>query len=320
MFGSDRWMAVLGAGSIGERCIRNLWHGGYRNIVVYRQRNLPFRDIGEASVEVLTNWEELISRNPYAAFVCSPTSLHMKQATELLEKGIHTLVEKPLSHTLEGFDALEKVAREGKALFWVGYMMRQHPILKELKKIIEDGSYGNLISMQGKWAEYLPDWHPWEDYRHSYAARKELGGGVALTLSHDIDMVNWLSGTEPVKSCIFRNYRSKLEVDVESGAEILIQYHNGITANLHLNYYEKAKERFLKLVFDDASCSVDFFENTLTIKTGSGSRMATYPEFERNQLFINQLDAFMKKTRVFEAADSLQKIEESKHIISICHG
>jgi hypothetical protein len=55
-------------------------------------------------------------------------------------------------------------------------------------------------------------------------------------------------------------------VDTEAGAEIMLQYENGITASLHLNYYEKSKERFLKLVFDDASFSVDFFEASLTKK------------------------------------------------------
>jgi predicted dehydrogenase len=312
--------AVIGAGSIGERCIRNLWQLGYRDILVFRQRNLPFRDIGDAEVRVITDWQELLSLRPYAAFVCSPTHLHLSQTTSLIRHGIHTLVEKPLSHTADGMEELEELLAQGKALLWVGYMMRQHPILKILKQIIEDKTFGNLISMQSKWAEYLPDWHPWEDYRQSYAAREDMGGGVALTLSHDIDMVNWLSGSSVSRSAIFKNYRSALEVDTEAGAEIMLQYENGITASLHLNYYEKSKERFLKLVFDDASFSVDFFEASLTKKAEGKTETRHFPDFDRNQLFIHQLQAFMKKTTDFLPEDSLRHLQESKQIISICHG
>ena len=316
----NKTVAVLGAGSIGERCIRNLWLLGYRRILVYRQRNLPFRDVGEAQVRVVTDWEELLKLKPYAAFVCTPTSYHIAQSTELIRVGIHTLVEKPLSHSLEGIAALTEVVSQGNALLWVGYMMRQHPILKSLKRVIEEKTYGNLISIQSKWAEYLPDWHPWEDYRISYAARKEMGGGAALTLSHDIDMVNWLAGNPISKWAIFKNYRSKLEVDVESGAEIILQYEDGITAGLHLNYYEKSKERFLKLVFDNASFTVDFFECTLTEKKDKTAEIKYFPEFERNQLFIDQIGMFMNKTIDFQVEDSLCQLSESKQIISICHG
>ncbi len=316
----NKTIAVIGAGSIGERCIRNLWQLGYRSILVFRQRNLPFRDIGEAKVEVITNWNELLQRKPYAAFICTPTSLHLSQSVELIRHGVHTLVEKPLSHTSQGFDELKKVVSEGRALLWVGYMMRQHPILKITKQIIQDKEYGNLISMQSRWAEYLPDWHPWEDYRQSYAAQKGLGGGVALTLSHDIDMVNWLSGSSVVTSHIIKNFCSSLEVNVESGAEIILQYENGITAGLHLNFYEKSKERFLKLVLDEASLSIDFFEPSLTIKTKTKTETKNFPNFERNQLFIDQLGAFMNQTNAFQATDSLRHLAESQKIISICHG
>ena len=147
-----------------------------------------------------------------------------------------------------------------------------------------------------------------------------MGGGVALTLSHDIDMVNWLSGSSVVTSHIIKNYRSSLEVDVESGAEIILQYENGVTAGLHLNFYEKNKERFLKLVFDDASLSIDFFEPSLTIKTTSNSETQKFQDFDRNQLFIDQLAAFMKQTTTFQVTDSLRHLSESQKIISICHG
>ena len=91
---------IIGAGSIGERHIRNLWELGYHNLVVFRQRNLPFRDIGEALVEVELNWENIAIRKPFAAFICTPTSQHLQQVLLCIQSGMHVFVEKPLTQNL----------------------------------------------------------------------------------------------------------------------------------------------------------------------------------------------------------------------------
>jgi len=180
--------------------------------------------------------------------------------------------------------------------------------------------YGDLISLQSKWAEYLPDWHPWEDYKTSYAAKKELGGGVALTLSHEIDLCNFLAYSNIKTSCIQKNFKSKLEIDVESGADILIKYENEITSNIHLNFYEKCKERFLRIVLDDASIIFDYFNSTLTIKTNYQEDIIyCEKDFDRNKLFIEQTKFFFSKLDQFTKEESIQQVENSELIINICN-
>ena len=75
-----------------------------------------------------------------------------------------------------------------------------------------------------------------------------------------------------------------------------------------------------KLVFDEASLCIDFFEPSLTIKTTTKSETKKFQDFDRNQLFLDQLAAFMKQTTTFQATDSLRHLSESQKIISICHG
>jgi len=320
MSDSNTPIAIIGAGSIGERYIRNLWQLGYRNLVVFRQRNLPFRDISDATVKVVTTWDELLAARPYAAFVCTPTAMHLPQTQALVENKIHVLVEKPLSHSVEGWEELSTAVAKNKVYVHVGYMMRHHPILAHIKGLMAQNTYGKLVSIQSKWGEYLPDWHPWEDYRTSYAARKALGGGVALTLSHDLDMVNWLADSPVEQWFIMKNYASTLELDVEAGADILLRYAGGCTANVHLNYYEKNKERFLKLVFDDASVSVDFFDSTLTITQHAVKEVLRFENFDRNDLFVNQIKHFLAKTTQFSPKEVEEQIAASHLIISICNG
>ena len=316
----DSPIVVFGGGSIGERHIRNLWGLGFHKIFVYRQRNLPFRNVKGVKLIVIKTWEEIEIIKPIAAIICSPSSFHLSQTIKCARLGIHVLVEKPLSHTTEGFGELRKVIEENKIFVYVGYMMRFHPLIIEINRIIKSNKFGNVISIQSKWAEYLPDWHPWEDYRETYAAKKNLGGGVALTLSHDIDLVNYLAGSNIDKYFLLKNYKSKLELDVESGIDLLIKYNNKTTANIHLNYYEKCKERFLKLVFDNASLVFEFYNNSLTIKVkGQEDKTIKLDKFDRNDLFIEQSKYFFSRLNSYSFEETLKQVNDSEKIIKICN-
>lgn len=315
----DTPILVIGAGSIGERHIRNLWTLGQRNIVVLRRRNLPFRDIGEATVTFCFSWDEVDKIAPKAAFVCTVTNLHLEETRQCILRGMHVLVEKPLSHTTEGISELEELAARHRCYLHVAYMMRFHPLVLQIKRYIDQKTFGNTISIQSKWAEYLPDWHPWEDYRQGYAARKELGGGVALTLSHDLDTLFFLTNKLPDRYCALPNFASNLQVDVESGMDVLLGFSDGITANVHLNFFEKVKERFLKVVFDNATIEFNFFQSTLTIrKPNAESEVIHLDNFDRNDLFLQQTRYFLQHLTQFTADEVKKQIEESKKIIEIC--
>ncbi len=307
---------IIGAGSIGERYIRNLWALGYKNIVVLRTRSLPFRDIGDASVTVVTSWKEVEQLKPIVAFVCNPTAMHLKSAMECAGRGIHVLVEKPLSHTVEGFDLLAQKVRDKNILVHVGYMMRHHPLLKNVYEMVTSKPYGKLLQLQSYWGEYLPDWHPWEDYRTSYAAKRELGGGAALTLSHDLDLACWIAGGKLTEYKRVFNLSSPLEVDVESGADFLLQYDTGVVANVHLNFFQRSKERWYKYVFEDAVIFIDFFKSEMIIRDAAGERSERLEHFDRNDLFIEQIQYFFDSLN--QPEKSAVSIAESKQIITLC--
>ena len=308
----------MGAGSIGERHITILQKLGYTNIYVYRQRNLPLRNILPETVTIFTNWNEVISIKPVAAFICTPTSQHLSQAIDCAESNIHLLIEKPLAADLSGLEDLKKTVQHHPVYLQVAYMLRYHPLMKALKEFIRNGTAGKLLSFQSYWGEYLPDWHPWEDYRKSYAAKKELGGGVALTLSHDIDIVTWLSESKVSNYCTIKNYRSNLEINVESGADITFKFDNGITGHCHLNYYEKIPKRSYRLAFEDGSVDINYSNNEMIIATREKTSTLKAEGFDRNQMFEEQCKFFINKILDFTISDTLTQIEESEQIIKIC--
>jgi len=312
-------IVVVGAGSIGERHIRNLWTLGYSNILVFRQRNLPFRDIADAKVTVLTDWNEVLKLKPAAAFICTPTAQHFEKTVECIQEGIHVLVEKPLSHAVYNTTELVRLIKENQVLLQVGYMMRYHPFAQYLKDAIAQKKWGNLLNIQTFWGEYLPHWHPWEDYTTSYAAKKELGGGPALTLSHDIDLANWLSGSTVKLFQALGNYTSQLKVNTESMFDLNIAYHSGASAHIHTNFCQKIPQRNYKFIFDGAVVDFDYFGNTLTIATENGKEVKVADGFDRNDMFLAQTQDFFQRIASGDVIDfSIQQAEASYQIIKMC--
>ena len=110
-------------------------------------------------------------------------------------RGRHLLIEKPVSHSLDGVDELAREPwRARRSACLVGFQFRFHPGLRQVRAWLAEGAIGPVVSAHLEWGEYLPDWHPGEDYRRGYSARRDLGGGVILTLCHPFDTLRWLLG------------------------------------------------------------------------------------------------------------------------------
>ncbi|GAB2784070.1 hypothetical protein GCM10027275_30220 [Rhabdobacter roseus] len=312
-------LVVFGAGSIGERHATLLRELGYLNVALYRQRQLPLRTLPADAVRTFTQLSEVEEFGPYAAIISTPTAQHLEQTTWCVERGLHVLVEKPLSHTTQGIAELSQHATEKNVLVQTAYMLRYHPLLQRLKGWIDAEAFGPLLSFQSTWAEYLPHWHPWEDYRTSYAARRALGGGVALTLSHDLDLAHWLVGTSASTWQRADNYRSSLEVDTEAGATFLLTYPHGVTGTVHLNYYQQVPQRRYEYTFERALVVLDYYASTLTVQTPEGKEEYVAADFERNDLFREQLLDFFRQTQLpHRAVLSQRYLRESEVLITQC--
>lgn len=316
---TDQLILVIGAGSVGERHIRNLWSLGYRNILVYRQRNHPFRDIADAQITVSTDWSDVTRQKPFASIICTPTAQHFNQANDCIKSGMHVFVEKPLSHQLFDKEALTAELENRKLFLQAGYMLRYHPLLQQVKSVIAAKTFGSVINIQTYWGEYLPDWHPWEDYRLSYAACKEQGGGAALTLSHDLDLVNWLMDALPNKHKVIHNYASTLETNTDSAFDALLSYSTKATAHVHVNFCQKVPQRWYKIILDEAVIDIDYYNASMKIATKENTSETHIDHFDRNEMFMEELKDFFA---IIERGDyngtSKQQVEQSYSIIKIC--
>ena len=197
-----------GLGSIGQRHVRNLRKllGDEVGILAYRTRkqspvlNQDMTVQAGADIEQIygirsfANLDDALAERPDAVFVTNPNLLHLQVALAAARAGCHLFIEKPLSHSLDGIDELIEIVQRKKLVAFVAYQFRFHPGLRLMKTFIEEGRLGRLSAAHIVNGEYLPDWHPYEDYRQSHAARREQGGGCLSIQTHELDYAPWLFG------------------------------------------------------------------------------------------------------------------------------
>jgi predicted dehydrogenase len=273
--------------------VRNLQALGVRDLLLYRtsDRPLPL----DAPPPAERDWEQALARRPFATLVCNPTALHQPTALAAARAGSHLFVEKPISHSLDGVAALRAEVRRRGLVALVGFQFRFHPAIQKVKTWLEEGALGEVVSARAVWGEYLPDWHPGEDYRTSYSARRDLGGGALLTLCHPFDYLRFLLGeVEGVQAMATR--RSGLVLDVEDVAHVLLRFASGALGAVSLDYATRPSTHGFEIVGQDALVrwsDTDGVARLLT-KDGRVTRAAPPVGFSRNTMFVEEMRHFLR--------------------------
>ncbi len=300
-----------GLGSIGQRHLRNL-----RAVLGHNAEILAYRSRGQSpvltpemtvqpnvvlenlyNVRSFTNLDDALNEQPDAVFVTNPNTLHIQVALAAARAGCHLFIEKPLSHSLEGVDELIEIVESKKLVAFVGYQFRFHPGLRWIKSLLEERRLGQLISAHIVNGEYLPDWHPYENYRESHAARSELGGGSLRIQTHEFDYAVWLLGM-PSKVYAVGGHLSRLEVDVEDSVNMLMTCEdNGrpVPVHIHLDYLQRPPQRICEIVGDAGKVRYDYYANQVEVQdleTGI-SQILRFERFDRNKMFMDEMRHFL---------------------------
>jgi predicted dehydrogenase len=286
---------IAGLGSIGRRHLTNLASAGIRQLAAVTQGRcvlptdtLPAHLTFER-LEVALDW------GPDAVFICNPTALHLETALAVAEAGCHIFLEKPVSHNLDGLDELARLADEKNLVLQVGFQFRFHGVFQEIQKRIAAGHIGKVISAQVHWGEYLPGWHPWEDYRQSYSAREDLGGGVVRTLCHPFDYLRWLVGEVDSVQAI-GGHLSNLQTDTEDAALALLRFQNGAIGSVYLDYISRPSQHTLHIIGEQGRVEWEAQSGAAKLYTEGGARveaLAAGRFFDRNEMFRAEVDHFL---------------------------
>jgi predicted dehydrogenase len=251
--------AVLGLGSIGSRHARNLLAQGHE-VIAFDPRKVTAEEDWPRGASL----DETIARAD-AVLVATPTSLHAEHALAAIEAGVPVLVEKPLAMTATEAVRVASCARERETICGVAMNLRFHPALRVLRGLLADGALGRVLYARVSAGSDLRDWRPGSDYRQSYSARRDLGGGVVRDSIHELDYLTWLLGpAESVSAEV--GHVSDLEIDVEDLGLALVRLASGAFASVDLTYLDPVYRRGCLIVGSLASVEWDWTRGTIEVR------------------------------------------------------
>jgi len=259
-------------------------------------------------VKNLYAFEEIIKINFDFAVISNPTSEHKKTIEKLLVLKCPLFIEKPVSNTIDMQDIIAEIKRLN-ILTYIACNLRfldslryvKEEISKKQKKINEVNVYCG---------SYLPEWHPNVDFRTTYSAHKDMGGGVQFDLIHEIDYIYWLFG-KPER--IIKNFRnvSSLEIDAIDYGNYCLEYEN-FCVGIVLNYYRRDYKRTMEILFDDSTWLVDLKQNNVVIEQKEVFKSSQ----KINDTYFEQMKYFFQLIQKGEKT-SINPIDEAVEVLKI---
>jgi predicted dehydrogenase len=299
-----------GLGGIGQRHCRNTRakFGDRAQILAYRTRNLSRTlsptlavekgvDVTEKyGVEVYSDLNDALAAKPDVTFITNPSSMHIPIALQASRAGSHLFIEKPISHNLEGLVELQQEVQARGLVAFIGYQLRFHPALETVKRLLVEETVGRVLSVHAEVGEYLPGWHKYENYREMYASRSDMGGGVVLSQIHEIDyLCDWFG--QPKRVFAIGGHLSNLEIDTEDHAKVLMEMAADdrlLPVSLHMDYNQRPPSRGCKIVGEEGRIEMDLVRQVVVVSRPDGEETHDFSDFERNTMFVRELDHFFK--------------------------
>jgi predicted dehydrogenase len=286
---------VVGGGSIGKRHIGNLRTVGVQKVGVIEPRADRREEIRGRfpGTETFETFEKALSESFNGAVIASPTSLHIPQAIELARRGVHLMIEKPLGHNLEGSQTLIDETEKRRLAVLIAYPFRFDGSFLKLKALYDAGTLGKAIYVRGEFSEYLPDWHPWEDYRTFYMAKKHLGGGSLLDQSHILNLAEALCG-EVDKVAAINGRFSPLEVETDDLGELLVRFRSGVVGTIHMDMFGRNHVKQLELKCEKGDLIWDFCRYEVRAYYAEQKRWEIFPfKNDKNEMYLNETKHFL---------------------------
>lgn len=314
-------VAVIGLGSIATRHRKNIKHlfPESRLLAMSASGRVPQEAISDCD-QVVSSIQEFIQQGAGLALVASPAPFHAQHAIPLLEAGIPTLIEKPVTSGVDDAKTLIDVAESTQTPVAVGYCLRYLPSSRVVKELLDAQSIGALLNAQVEIGQYLPDWRPTKDYRETVSAIARLGGGALLELSHELDYIQWLLGDLDVQ---FSHLRSSAELglEVEDLVDMIATSDSGAVVSIHLDFLQRHAFRRCRFVGSKGTLEWDLVKNEVK-QTLLAEESVIYsdPNWDKNQMYLNMVTDFVAQIEgkenacidLYQAAKTIELIDAMK--------
>jgi predicted dehydrogenase len=296
----NRKFIVVGGGSMGKRRIRCLLAKGINpeaiRVVDVRddrrdESNTKYQVGGFSSLEAGLEW------NPDAVMVSLPGGLHMDACLPAARAGKHLFCEVPLSVSIDGLDELTELVSSQNLVFAAGCQPPFHPLYKQLKAWMADAEYGKTLSVIETFGQYLPDWHPFEDYRKFYAASQKMGGCNLDVIAQQATLMSWLLNDRIDEVFCRGNHLSTLEVDGSDCLQVLAKTAQGTALTQQYDLIQRAGHHSIRLISETTTLEYNPGESNVRRYRAKSKEWetVTVPEgYEYEQCYIDEIGLFLQ--------------------------
>jgi len=305
---------IVGLGSISDRHRANIKK-------IYPSANIVcVPSTGKLRKYEIENCDEQISineaskRNFTHTIICSPSSFHYLHFKELINVSENFLIEKPISHNLQSSEKILALAGLNNKKVYIGYCLRFLESAQSFKNFIQNNLSSEIYKVKIKAGQYLPNWRE-KDYRKSVSAKKKLGGGVLLELSHEIDYLEWVFGCKSIdKAEIY--FTGELDIDVEDKVKIYGKTSSSAKFSICLDFLRKKpiRECMVETAKGDLRWNLNEDSFYYTCKKKNKISYFKY-ESSANSKYIEMIKAFLSGNQ--RSDNSLASLESSAKVMKI---
>jgi len=304
---------IIGLGSIGSRHLRLIKEFFPEKYCVLLRSGLGKENPEESLADEVIYSPDEVKDEFSSVIISTPSTFHLDNISFLLSKKNlkNILVEKPISDNFSKVNDLLYDIEKSNIKILVGYVLRYLPEVKKIKQVLDEELLGKILHVQVDAGSYLPSWRPNQNYRRSVSANKNLGGGILLELSHEIDYLKYFFGNF---DHIFANTSNTgtLDIDVSDLAHLFIKTKSGVICNATLDFCRLHTTRKCKIFGSEASLSWDISKHSVEINYPGNKEFFDFGQ-SHNQMYIDQLEHFFsldqdKTYPIVSFADGLETL------------
>ena len=312
----DYKIGIIGLGSIANRHIINISRFLKKHQVSYaidvirsKGKTAISKDIESIIENVYYSFED-VPNNYDIMFITNPTSLHYETIKKYSSKTKHMFIEKPIFDNI--YEDIEALNLSDEQVYYVACPLRYTNVIQYLKDNIDISS---VYSARVICSSYLPDWRPNIDYRETYSARKDMGGGVSIDLIHEWDYIHYLFG-KPNEVINFKGTYSDLEIDSDD-ISIYIAKYESMLLELHLDYFGRKPIREIQLFTKNDTIVGDLINSSVTFLNENknisyGENRDDYQEKEIEYFFDLIEGKQNNHNSIIDAIETLKIAKEGK--------
>ncbi len=257
---------VVGSGSAGRRhtaALRARLPTAELVVVRRPDSDQPLEPLADLGATVVHSLDDAVVDRADLAVVASPSTHHVEPTLRFIAAGVPVLVEKPLASSYAEGETIRRAASRAVAPVLVGYHLRHSETPLAVRRALHGAALGGLLRAELTVGQHLEQWRPGSDPRRGVTARAELGGGVLLELSHELDALHWLVG--PIETIHARLLTEGAPTDgaVDTVADLATTSSTGVSATVHLDMVSRSPRRRWRFVGTAGELVADLLTGTV---------------------------------------------------------